>query len=122
MCNISYRQQVNKLAGQIAFLKSFVTGCGQDTARDAVQVFDGRGITQSGMGKYIEHYHRNIASDAGGRPSIDKFLLYSIGISPRCFIFDEYYTLELCGKGDVEWGIISSSMDSDSSSFLRRER
>jgi len=39
----------------MGFLKSYATGCGQDTARDAVQVFGGRGITQSGMGKFIEH-------------------------------------------------------------------
>ncbi|TFK72941.1 peroxisomal acyl-CoA-dehydrogenase [Pluteus cervinus] len=64
MCNMSYKQQANKLAGQIAFLKSFSTSSGQETARDAVQIFGGRGITQTGMGKYIEHYHRTIAFDA----------------------------------------------------------
>jgi alkylation response protein AidB-like acyl-CoA dehydrogenase len=69
----SYKQQANKLAGyiilehpaldnltniyhsQIAFLKSYSTACGQETARDAVQIFGGRGITKTGMGKYIEH-------------------------------------------------------------------
>lgn len=70
----SYRQQANKLAGfvlpvhltldhlidivytsQIAFLKSYATSCGQETARDAVQIFGGRGITKTGMGRYIEH-------------------------------------------------------------------
>lgn len=40
---------------QIAFLKSYSTSCGQETARDAVQIFGGRGITSTGMGKYIEH-------------------------------------------------------------------
>lgn len=60
----TYRQQANKLAGQIAFLKSYSTSCGQDTARDAVQIFGGRGITQSGMGQFVEHYHRTIAFDA----------------------------------------------------------
>jgi alkylation response protein AidB-like acyl-CoA dehydrogenase len=64
MCNMSYSQQASKLAGQIAFLKSYSTACGQDTARDAVQVFGGRGITQTGMGKFIEHYHRTIPFDA----------------------------------------------------------
>ncbi|EKM78705.1 hypothetical protein AGABI1DRAFT_114309 [Agaricus bisporus var. burnettii JB137-S8] len=64
MCNMTYRQQANKLAGQIAFLKSYSTSCGQDTARDAVQIFGGRGITQSGMGQFVEHYHRTIAFDA----------------------------------------------------------
>ncbi|KAF9485194.1 peroxisomal acyl-CoA-dehydrogenase [Pholiota conissans] len=64
MCNMSYKQQAGKLAGQIALLKSYSTSCGQDTARDAVQIFGGRGITQSGMGKFVEHYHRTIAFDA----------------------------------------------------------
>ncbi|KAF8071701.1 peroxisomal acyl-CoA-dehydrogenase [Lyophyllum atratum] len=64
MCNMSYKQQASKLAGQIAFLKAYCTGCGQETARDAVQVFGGRGITATGMGQYIEHYHRTIPFDA----------------------------------------------------------
>lgn len=65
---------------QIAFLKTYSTGSGQDTARDAVQIFGGRGITQTGMGKFIEHvrnlyfllttllmgfqYHRTITFDS----------------------------------------------------------
>jgi len=64
MCNMSYKQQASKLAGPIALLKSHATGCGQDNARDAVQIFGGRGITQSGMGKYVEHYHRTIPFDS----------------------------------------------------------
>ncbi|KIY72393.1 acyl-CoA dehydrogenase NM domain-like protein [Cylindrobasidium torrendii FP15055 ss-10] len=64
MCNMSYKQQAKKLAGQIALLKSYSTSSGQETARDAVQLFGGRGITQSGMGKLIEHYHRTVPFDA----------------------------------------------------------
>ncbi|PPQ69162.1 hypothetical protein CVT26_003536 [Gymnopilus dilepis] len=64
MCNMSYRQQAGTLAGPIALLKSYSTSCGQDTARDAVQIFGGRGITQTGMGKFIEHYHRTIPFDS----------------------------------------------------------
>jgi alkylation response protein AidB-like acyl-CoA dehydrogenase len=40
---------------QIAFLKSYSTQCAQDTARDAVQIFGGRGVTKTGMGRFIEH-------------------------------------------------------------------
>ena len=40
---------------QIAFLKSYSTSCAQETARDAVQIFGGRGITTTGMGQFIEH-------------------------------------------------------------------
>ncbi|KAJ7903585.1 peroxisomal acyl-CoA-dehydrogenase [Mycena olivaceomarginata] len=64
MCNMSYKQQAGKLAGQIAFLKAYSTSCGQETATDAVQIFGGRGITRTGMGRFIEHYHRTIGFDA----------------------------------------------------------
>ncbi|KAI0635680.1 acyl-CoA dehydrogenase [Trametes polyzona] len=64
MCNMSYKEQASKLAGQIAFLKSHMTRSAQHTAADAVQIFGGRGITQTGMGKFIEHYHRTVTFDA----------------------------------------------------------
>ena len=51
----SYKQQASKLAGQIALLKAYSTRSAQETAQDAVQIFGGRGITQSGMGAEIEH-------------------------------------------------------------------
>jgi alkylation response protein AidB-like acyl-CoA dehydrogenase len=40
------------------------TQTGQETARDAVQIFGGRAITRTGMGRIIEHYHRTVAFDA----------------------------------------------------------
>ncbi|TFY56995.1 hypothetical protein EVG20_g8714 [Dentipellis fragilis] len=64
MCNMSYKEQASKLAGQIAFLKMYSTQSAQETARDAVQIFGGRGITKTGMGKFIEHYHRTVPFDA----------------------------------------------------------
>jgi alkylation response protein AidB-like acyl-CoA dehydrogenase/predicted heme/steroid binding protein len=64
MCNMSYKQQADKLAGQIAFLKMYSTRCAQQTAADAVQMFGGRGITKTGMGANIEHYHRTVPFDA----------------------------------------------------------
>ena len=33
----------------------FCTRSAQDTAEDAVQIFGGRGITKTGMGRLIEH-------------------------------------------------------------------
>jgi alkylation response protein AidB-like acyl-CoA dehydrogenase len=54
MCNMSYKQQAANLAGQIAFLKMFATQTAQLTAADAVQIFGGRGITRTGMGRFIE--------------------------------------------------------------------
>lgn len=39
----------------VGLLKMYCTRSAQDTARDAVQIFGGRGITKSGMGRFIEH-------------------------------------------------------------------
>jgi len=61
---MDYKAQSKYLAGQIAFLKSYCTHTAQLTAQDATQIFGGRGITQTGMGRLIEHYHRTIAFDA----------------------------------------------------------
>ncbi|KAF9266619.1 acyl-CoA dehydrogenase NM domain-like protein [Marasmius fiardii PR-910] len=66
MTKMNNTQQAALLAGQIAFLKMHASRAGQDTARDAVQIFGGRGITRTGMGKYIEHYHRTLLIDAVG--------------------------------------------------------
>ncbi|KAF8896257.1 acyl-CoA dehydrogenase [Infundibulicybe gibba] len=64
MNHMNYNQQAANLAGQIAFVKKYCTETAQDTARDAVQIFGGRGITRTGMGKFIEHYHRTVPFDA----------------------------------------------------------
>ena len=55
MDHMDYKQQSDKLAGQIAFLKMYATRTAQETAEDAVQVFGGRGITRTGMGRFIEN-------------------------------------------------------------------
>ncbi|VDB86766.1 unnamed protein product [Peniophora sp. CBMAI 1063] len=64
MNNMSYAQMSEHLAGPIALLKQHITSTGRATAQDAVQVFGGRGITQSGMGKLVENYHRTSPFDA----------------------------------------------------------
>ena len=51
----SYKEQAKQLAGPIGLLKMYATQTAQDTARDAVQIFGGRGITRTGMGRFIEH-------------------------------------------------------------------
>lgn len=61
---MSYAQMSENLAGPIALLKQHITSTGRATAQDAVQVFGGRGITQSGMGKLVENYHRTSPFDA----------------------------------------------------------
>jgi len=64
MNHMNYAQQSDLLAGPIALLKQYATRAGQDTARDATQIFGGRAITQSGLGSSVEHYHRTIPFDA----------------------------------------------------------
>ncbi|KAF7313430.1 Cytochrome b5 heme-binding domain-containing protein [Mycena chlorophos] len=64
MCNMSYAEMSDKLAGPIALMKQFVSRGGQEIGNDATQVFGGRALTVSGMGKVIENYHRTSAFDA----------------------------------------------------------
>ncbi|KAI0787905.1 acyl-CoA dehydrogenase NM domain-like protein [Fomes fomentarius] len=64
MQHMNYKQQAQLLAGPIGLLKMYITRSAQDIARDAVQIFGGRGITKTGMGKHIEHYHRTVPFDA----------------------------------------------------------
>ncbi|KAH9175171.1 acyl-CoA dehydrogenase [Lactarius sanguifluus] len=64
MNNMSYAEQADKIAGTIALLKQYVTSTGRATAEDATQIFGGRSVTQSGMGKLIENYHRTSPYDA----------------------------------------------------------
>lgn len=64
MNNMSYETQSDILAGQIALLKQYITKCGREIAEDATQIFGGRGITVTGMGKYIENFHRTSPFDA----------------------------------------------------------
>ena len=58
----SYKQQAKLLAGPIALLKMYATQTAQETARDAVQIFGGRGITRTGMGRFVEHVSNRIAA------------------------------------------------------------
>ncbi|TCD69164.1 hypothetical protein EIP91_008460 [Steccherinum ochraceum] len=64
MNNMSYNEQSDKIAGTIALLKQFVTKTGRETAEDATQIFGGRGITATGMGKLVENFHRTSPYDA----------------------------------------------------------
>jgi len=64
MNNMSYKEQAKHLAGPIALLKMYATQTAQETARDAVQIFGGRGITRTGMGRFIEHNHRTVTFDS----------------------------------------------------------
>jgi len=64
MNNMSYKEQSTKLAGPIGLLKMQCTRTAQLTAQDATQIFGGRAITRTGMGRLIEHYHRTVPFDS----------------------------------------------------------
>ncbi|KAF8239507.1 acyl-CoA dehydrogenase [Tricholoma matsutake] len=64
MNNMSYNETSSKLAGPIGLLKQFVSRTARETAEDATQVFGGRALTTTGMGRLIENYHRTSGFDA----------------------------------------------------------
>lgn len=72
MNNMTYAQQSKLLGGPIGLLKSFATRAAHECADDAVNIFGGRGITQGGMGKVVEQFHRTYKFDAilGGTEEI----------------------------------------------------
>lgn len=59
----------------------YITRSAQDIARDAVQIFGGRGITKTGMGKHIEHVRiaRRVLSPSSGRSRV-------FAVSPDCAV------------------------------------
>lgn len=64
MCNMTYSDQSKYLGGPIGLLKSYATRSAHEVADDASNIFGGRAITQSGMGKVIEMFHRTYKFDA----------------------------------------------------------
>jgi alkylation response protein AidB-like acyl-CoA dehydrogenase len=72
MCHMSYAEQTKHLGGPIGLLKSFSTRVAHEIADEAVNIFGGRGLTQSGMGRVVEQFHRTYKFDAilGGTEEI----------------------------------------------------
>ncbi|KAH8911698.1 acyl-CoA dehydrogenase NM domain-like protein [Coniochaeta sp. PMI_546] len=64
MCNMPYAQQAKFLGGPIALLKMSATRAAHEIADESVQIFGGRGLTQSGMGRVIENFNRGYKFDA----------------------------------------------------------
>ncbi|KAK5992278.1 Acyl-CoA dehydrogenase apdG [Cladobotryum mycophilum] len=64
MCHMPYKQQARHLAGPVGLLKMSITRAAHEIADESVQIFGGRALTQSGMGKYIEMFHRTYKFDA----------------------------------------------------------
>jgi len=64
MCNMTYKEHSEHLAGPVAALKWFLSRSATEIADDAVQIFGGRGITVGGMGVFIEQFQRTFKFDA----------------------------------------------------------
>lgn len=60
MVQMPVSQQFFMLGGPIALLKMWSTRVSYTVSDNAVQIFGGRAITKSGMGKYIEEFQRSI--------------------------------------------------------------
>ncbi|KAF1805868.1 acyl-CoA dehydrogenase/oxidase [Mucor lusitanicus] len=85
MDNMDYAEQSSKLAGPIALCKYKVTRMLHDVSDDACQIFGGRAITKTGMGRQIETLQRTykftailggaeeIMADLGVRQAMKKF-------------------------------------------------
>lgn len=58
MCNMPYLEQSQKLAGPIALLKYQSTRVAHHVADEACQIFGGRALTKTGMGRSIESFQR----------------------------------------------------------------
>ncbi|KAI7324648.1 hypothetical protein KC315_g8199 [Hortaea werneckii] len=72
MNQLSYEEQSKQLGGPIGLLKSFATRCAHEIADESTNIFGGRGLTQGGMGKVVEMWHRTYKFDAilGGTEEI----------------------------------------------------
>jgi len=72
MTKMTYQEQALHLAGPIALLKFMSTRVSTDVSDEACQIFGGRGITKTGMGRVIEAHHRSFkfGSILGGSEEI----------------------------------------------------
>jgi alkylation response protein AidB-like acyl-CoA dehydrogenase len=72
MTRMSYEQQVQQLAGPIALHKLLTTRTATMVADESAQIFGGRALTQTGMGRYCERFWRGVKFGAilGGSEEI----------------------------------------------------
>ncbi|KAL4803403.1 acyl-CoA dehydrogenase/oxidase [Aspergillus unguis] len=72
MSNMTYAEQSKHLGGPIGLLKSHATKCAGEIAETATNIFGGRGITQTGMGRVVEMFNRTYKFDSilGGTEEI----------------------------------------------------
>jgi alkylation response protein AidB-like acyl-CoA dehydrogenase len=64
MCHMPYAEQSRHLGGPVGLLKMSCTKAAHEIAGEAVQIWGGRGLTQTGMGRVIENFSRTVKFDA----------------------------------------------------------
>lgn len=64
MTQMSYAEQSKQLSGPIALLKTFCTRSAHEVADEATNIFGGRALTQTGMGRVVEMFNRTNKFDA----------------------------------------------------------
>lgn len=62
MNNMTYAQQNKLLGGPIGLLKAHCTRSAHAVADDATNLFGGRGLTETGMGRTVSMFHRTYVS------------------------------------------------------------
>ncbi|TDZ15905.1 Acyl-CoA dehydrogenase apdG [Colletotrichum orbiculare MAFF 240422] len=64
MCNMPYKEQAKHLGGPTGLLKMSATRAAHEIADESVQIWGGRGLTRTGMGRVIEMFNRTYKFDA----------------------------------------------------------
>ncbi|TKW52584.1 Long-chain specific acyl-CoA dehydrogenase, mitochondrial [Colletotrichum tanaceti] len=64
MNQMPYKEQAKHLGGPIGLLKMSATRAAHEIADEAVQIWGGRGLTRTGMGRVIEMFNRTYKFDA----------------------------------------------------------
>lgn len=64
MNHLSYADQAKHLSGPIGLLKTYSTRCAHEVADESTNIFGGRGLQQTGMGRVVEMFHRTYKFDA----------------------------------------------------------
>lgn len=93
MNNMTYSEVSTKLAGTIALCKFQVTRTSNMIADEAVQLFGGRGITKTGMGRVIEMFNRtyvklNLEIMDNNTFMIRNLMLFSVALKKSLLIWE----------------------------------
>ena len=91
MNQLSYKEQSKYLAGHIALLKAWATRVSTEVAETVVNLFGGRGLTKTGMGRGAVAFYHGVKFDAilGGTEEI----LTDLGVRQSLRFMPKHYKL-----------------------------